>query len=98
MIMAPLKEINVIEHATATLKCELSKADQKATWYKNGTEIKSDAKHEITVDGTFQIMNIKDSSIAEDDAEYTIKLGDGSSSSTYVHVEGEFMEHFRFFN
>jgi|SRR6218665_1110655 len=88
-ITSPLKEISILEHATATFSCEVSKANQTATWYKNGVEIKPDEKHEITVDGTFQIMNIKDTSASEDDADYTIKIGDNGSSA-HLHVEGVF--------
>lgn len=54
-------------------------------------EIKPDEKHEITVDGTIQILNIKDTSASEDDADYTIKIGEDSSSS-HLHVEGMFLK------
>ena len=73
----PLKDTEVKVDKSVTLSCELSKPNQKVKWFKNGKEIKPDKKRGITiaVDGTKHTLTIP-KSVAEDSAEYTVKLGD----------------------
>ena len=89
-IVSQLKETSSLEHAIVTLQCELSKSNQKGTWLKNGKEIEPDDRHQITVNGTIQLLTIKDTNLAEDDAEYTLRIGDNSTTA-HLHIEGELL-------
>ena len=83
----PLKDVSVTEADTVTLTCEVSKPHQKPHWLKNGTEIVPDDRVSVEVDGTIHRLSIPISEI-EDSAEYTVKLGDQTSSAN-VAVNGE---------
>ncbi len=85
----PLKDVTVKEEETVTLRCELSKPNQKVKWFKNGKEIKPDKKRGIEpkVDVTKHILTIP-KSILDDTAEYSVKIGDQETKGK-VTVEGK---------
>ena len=83
----PLQDKECEVDDEVTLTCELSKLDQKVKWMKNGKLIKPDKKTKITVDGKVHKMTIPKSAL-DDTAEYTVKLGDDSTSGKLT-VKGE---------
>lgn len=83
----PLQETSTVEHQVVTMECQLSRPDQKVTWLKNGQEITPDDTHEVSVDGTFHRLTLKDT-VTDDEAEYTVTLGDDSTSAK-LFVEGK---------
>ena len=85
-IIVPLEEQNITEGQPVMLECQLSKPDRTATWLKDGEEITSDKHVELSVDGVFQRLVIHNS-VLDDEAEYTVRIGDESSSAP-LWVEG----------
>ena len=92
----PLKETTVTEEEAVTMECQLSKPDRKVTWYKDGKEITPDDRVEITVEGTFHRLTIKKSYV-EDEAEYTVKIKD-QSTTAMLWVEGQSSPIWNFFS
>ncbi|ELT96013.1 hypothetical protein CAPTEDRAFT_139749 [Capitella teleta] len=76
----PLQETSALEHQMVTMECQLSRPDQDVKWLKNGEEIKPDDIHEVSVDGTFHRLTLKDTAV-DDEAEYTVTLGDDNTSA-----------------
>ena len=74
------------ESVDVTLECTVNKADQKATWFKNGVEIIPDNKHEVVVDGSTHRLILPGVS-PDQSAEYTCRIGDVSTSAK-LDVEG----------
>ncbi|GFS00827.1 titin [Elysia marginata] len=86
-IIVPLKELEVTEGDTATLTCKVNKPNVKATWYKEGVPVTSGDRCVLAMDGDTHTLTLRDADL-EDEAEYTIKLGDKSSTALLlVEVE-----------
>lgn len=83
----PLSDVEVKEGETATLTCEINKANATAIWSKDGEKITpDDSKYTITTEDYTHTLIIKDCQI-EDDSEYTISIEDTTSVGN-VFVEG----------
>ena len=82
----PLKDTVIKESETVTLECQLSKPDQKVTWYRNGKAITPDEHIAISADGVMHTLTINNS-VLEDGAEYSVKCGDQTTSAKLT-VEG----------
>ena len=82
----PLKDTAIKESETVTLECQLSKPDQKITWYRNGKEIIPSGHITISSDGLTHSLSIN-KSLLEDSAEYSAKCGDQATSARLT-VEG----------
>ncbi len=52
--IVPLKEKTVTEGESVTLECEISKAGEKVTWFKDGQPITPDEHFNITVEGEYK--------------------------------------------
>ena len=86
--LKPLTDVEVLEGQTATLQCEVSKPNQKATWFKNGsTEVKTGGRHEIRVEETKHTLVIQNTKLT-DQSEYTVKIADKSTTAS-VFVTGQ---------
>jgi len=71
-----------------TLKAEVSKPNAPGTWFKDDLEIlpKVDKKYDVTVDGVVHGLKINGVT-AEDVGEYTLEIGEESTTTKLV-VEG----------
>ena len=76
-----------METQTAILETEINLPDKKAKWKKNGKLLKASDRIEMISEGVVHKLLIKDSTL-DDEAEYTVEIGDASSSAT-VFVEGK---------
>ena len=85
--LTPLKDTKVMEKETATLDCELSKADRPATWLKDGKEMKPSDRVTMTCEETKHFLVISDC-VLDDESKYTIKV-DGKESTAKLIVEGK---------
>jgi len=83
----PLQDTVVEVDDEVTMSCELSKPDQKVKWLKNGKPMKPDKRIKITADGKAHKMTLP-KSMVDDTAEYTVKLGEESTSGKLT-VKGE---------
>ncbi|CAH1802745.1 unnamed protein product, partial [Owenia fusiformis] len=81
VFMTPLKDVTVMEKETASFECEISKPDQKATWYIEGEEVQESERVQIDMDSTIHSLTIKDC-VLDDEAEYSIKIQDVTSKAT----------------
>lgn len=78
--MAPLRDVEVKETATAVLECEVNKPDVTATWTKDGEQITVADGYDIRKSQTHHSLSM--SKVSPDDAaEYKITVGDKSSSA-----------------
>ena len=85
-IIVPLKEQETTEGVTVTLTCKVNKPNVTATWYKEGVPVTSSDRCVLKVDGDTHTLTLPEADL-EDEAEYTIKLGDKSSTALLL-VEG----------
>ena len=69
-----------------TLECKLSRPAE-LKWFKDEQEITADEHFDITVDGSVHKLTLKNT-VLEDEAEYTVRVGDLSSKAT-LWIEGE---------
>ena len=85
----PLTEQAVLEEQPVTFVCKTSKPTKDVMWYKDDQEIDDDDDDYITSyeDVTFT-LTIPVSSV-EDSGEFTVKIGDETSSAKLV-VNGEY--------
>ncbi len=83
----PLQDKECEVDNEVTLTCELSKPNQKVKWLKDGKVIRPDKKTKITADGKVHTLTIPKSAL-DDMAEYTVKLGDDTTSGKLT-VKGE---------
>ena len=93
-ITSPLTETTVVEGETATFECETSKPDVEASWFKDDLELLPDDHYDMVVEGVKQALVIQEAG-PEDEAEYTIEVGDDSSTAL-LHVQGVTPEIMRF--
>jgi len=82
-IIAPLKDISVIEDRQGKLECKITGVPKpKVTWYKGARELFDSAKHEITVIGNVYYLTVNDV-FGEDEDTYTCRASNtgGTKSS-----------------
>ena len=74
---APLRDTKAPEKESVVLECEISKADVKPKWFKDGKEIKPDKKKGITTktDGRKLSLTIP-SAMVDDSGQYSVEVGD----------------------
>ena len=75
------------EKERVTFECQLNKPDLKVTWYKDSQELTPSDRVEITVDGTWHRLTIKDTTVDDED-DYQIIIGSEASKAP-LWVEGE---------
>ncbi|NXD75821.1 TITIN protein, partial [Halcyon senegalensis] len=85
-IKKTLKNLTVTETQEAVFSVELSHPDVKgALWIKNGVELESSDKYEISVKGTVHTLKIKHC-VVTDESVYSFKLGKIGANAR-LHVE-----------
>ncbi|OXB61722.1 hypothetical protein ASZ78_002723 [Callipepla squamata] len=85
-IKKTLKNLTVTETQEAVFSVELSHPDVKgALWIKNGVELESNDKYEISVKGTVHTLKIKHC-VVTDESVYSFKLGKIGANAR-LHVE-----------
>ncbi|KFV66309.1 Titin, partial [Dryobates pubescens] len=85
-IKKTLKNLTVTETQEAVFSVELSHPDVKGgLWIKNGVELQSSDKYEISVKGTVHILKIKNCAVT-DESVYSFKLGKIGANAR-LHVE-----------
>ncbi|NXO20801.1 TITIN protein, partial [Cisticola juncidis] len=85
-IKKTLKNLTVTESQEAVFSVELTHPDvQGALWIKNGVELESSDKYEITVKGTVHTLRIKHC-VVTDESVYSFKLGKIGANAR-LHVE-----------
>ncbi|NXI37962.1 TITIN protein, partial [Galbula dea] len=85
-IKKTLKNLTVTETQEAVFSVELSHPDVKgALWIKNGVELESNDKYEISVKGTVHTLKIKNC-VVTDESVYSFKLGKIGANAR-LHVE-----------
>ncbi|KFP32174.1 Titin, partial [Colius striatus] len=85
-IKKTLKNLTVTETQEAVFSVELTHPDVKgALWIKNGVELESNDKYEITVKGTVHTLKIKHC-VVTDESVYSFKLGKIGANAR-LHVE-----------
>ncbi|KAG8559483.1 hypothetical protein GDO81_017353 [Engystomops pustulosus] len=85
-IKKTLKNQTVTETQDAIFSVELTHPDVKgAQWIKNGVELQSNDKYEITVKGTVHTLRVKNC-IVPDESVYSFKLGKVGANAR-LHVE-----------
>lgn len=76
------------ETQDAIFSVELTHPDVKgAQWIKNGIELESNDKYEITVDGTVHTLRVKNC-VVPDESVYSFKLGKIGANAR-LHVESK---------
>ncbi len=83
----PLQDTVAEVDDEVTMSCEVSKPNQKVKWLKNGKPIRPDKRVKITVEGNVHKMTLP-KSVLDDTAEYTVKLGEETTSGKLT-VNGE---------
>ncbi|KAJ8319891.1 hypothetical protein KUTeg_001478 [Tegillarca granosa] len=87
-VVKPLSDVEIKEGQTVTLECVASKPDAQVTWLKNGKPIPEDDEHtQIVVKDKVHQLIISDATL-DDEADYSIKVGDKSSKAA-IFVEEE---------
>lgn len=87
-IKKTLKNLTVTETQEAVFSVELSHPDVKgALWIKNGVELESNDKYEISVKGTVHTLKIKHC-VVTDESVYSFKLGKIGANAR-LHVESK---------
>lgn len=78
-----------MEGDTVTLEAEVSRPGAESAWFKDDLEILPDVdeKFDVSIDGTKHSLTIHDVAI-DDEAEYTIEVGEESSTAALL-VEGQ---------
>ncbi|KAK1196573.1 TITIN protein, partial [Pygoscelis papua] len=85
-IKKTLKNLTVTETQEAVFSVELTHPNVKgALWIKNGVELESNDKYEISVKGTFHTLKIKHC-VVTDESVYSFKLGKIGANAR-LHVE-----------
>ncbi|KAM9710356.1 LOW QUALITY PROTEIN: titin-like [Menidia menidia] len=80
-IKKTLKNVNVVETQEAVLSLELTHENVRGVqWIKNGVEIQSSDKYEITIEGMVHTLKIKKCT-TQDESVYSFKLGKLSASA-----------------
>jgi len=83
----PLTDKTVTEKDTITLSCQLSKAGQTVTWFKDGAVLSlSDSRYVIENSEFSYMLTVHDCELA-DGGQYTLQCADVSTTAS-VAVEG----------
>jgi hypothetical protein len=81
-IIAPLKDISVIEDRQGKLECKITGVPKpKVTWYKGARELFDSAKHEITVIGNVYYLTVNDV-FGEDEDTYTCRASNSGGTKS----------------
>ena len=86
-IVRPLANMNVTEHQTLVLECEVSQPNKKPTWFFKGKEVKASANIKLTSEGNVHKLTIKDAELS-DEGLYKMQVDDVECEAT-VTVEGK---------
>ena len=72
-----LKDTKASEKESVVLECEVSKADVKPKWFKDGKEIKPDREKGIIIkdDGRKHSLTIPSTTV-DDSGKYSVQVGD----------------------
>ena len=91
-MLAFLTDVEVLESQTATLECEVSRPNQQAKWFKDGTpvEVTSGGRIRIVVEETKHRLVIKEAEL-QDSAQYSIDFGGNNSSTATLSVAGMYL-------
>ena len=76
------------EFETATFQCEVSKANLKVKWLKNGEELKASERIDFSSTDKKHSLTIRNAELA-DQSEYTIIVEEGVESKAKLTVEGK---------
>lgn len=83
-----LKNLNVVQTQEAAFSLELTHENVRgAQWIKNGVELQSSEKYDISTEGTVHTLKIMNCS-TQDESVYSFKLGKLSASAR-LNVESE---------
>lgn len=83
-----MKNLNVVQTQDAVFSLELTHENVKgAQWIKNGVEITSGDKYQISSEGTVHILKIKNCT-SHDESVYSFRLGKLSANAR-LNVESE---------
>jgi hypothetical protein len=92
-----LIDVELKENQTASMECELNKANEPVRWYKNGELLQHDGKKVIiSVDGKVHTLQLKKCD-PSDAAKISCRTA-GPSSNASLYVEGKFRRFNQFFN
>lgn len=92
-IKKTLRNQTVTETQDAVFTLELTHADVKGSqWIKNGVELQSSDKYEISSDGMIQTLKIRNCN-TQDESVYSFKLGKLSANAR-LNVESQYRSHF----
>ena len=84
----PLRDrLECSEGDTVTLVCELNKPNKPAMWLRDGEQITIADGYDIVVDGNTHKLVIRRASF-DDEAEYTVMVGNIESSTMLFVEEG----------
>lgn len=83
----PLQDQTVEEKTTATLECEVSRANGEVQWLRDDQEIRKTKKYEILAEGCKRTLVIQDCTL-DDSKTYTCDAKD-FKTSCFLTVESE---------
>lgn len=87
-----MKNLNVVQTQDAVFSLELTHENVKgAQWIKNGVEIESGDKYEISSEGTVHTLKIKNCT-PQDESVYSFRLGKLSANAR-LNVESKQKQH-----
>lgn len=88
-----MKNLNVVQTQDAVFSLELTHENVKgAQWIKNGVEIPSGDKYQISSEGTVHTLKIKNCT-SHDESVYSFRLGKLSANAR-LNVESEQIQDF----
>ena len=91
-IVEPLKDVQYVEAASASLECRIQGAQLNIQWYKNGIQLQSQFRYKISFDEVAGMARLFIATVLEDDAgEYTCRafnsFGEASTTSRLIPME-----------
>ncbi|KAL2098327.1 hypothetical protein ACEWY4_007534 [Coilia grayii] len=69
------------------LECQVSRASAKVTWYKNNEELKSNKKYDISSDGVYRKLTIKDVDSGDEDTYICDAIDEKTSCQLLVEEQ-----------
>ena len=88
VFLTSLKDMKVTKiNETVVFECEVSKSNARAIWIKDGNDIISDRKYDITVQGNSHRLTIRNVD-STDAGDYTINIK-GHRSAARLEVEAK---------
>lgn len=85
-IVSPLHQTEIHQNQSVVFSCSLSHKNAQVTWFKDSHKLMDGEKYEITCSEFTHNLKIKNLTI-NDEAVYTIKVGERSASSM-LFLEG----------